>query len=337
MSDIAPREPEDDPGFARVQKYLLYSLSLPERTLRSGSGLVGGALKHSAALLVPAAFQSSKTYTILVRQTLDFLVNDVGGVAAPKDETAPPPVENYIARKTVGNFVEMAGLATLHLSPLTVLAVVSDVAHGSQAYLRELSAELKRQGVIDADTTIDHAGDLLDAVGNASGVTASAFDTPPLSVEGLRETIEQTRAAVARMDASSVIPLAEVERLWNEMRDAARRENVGLFELSSVVTLNSLERIGDLGRGALSSVRVAGNLFDRHILDHYADALTEIRDRGFYATLAETSEPYIEAVWQNFSTEKATLTEDLLTGKLLGQAGAALRRWFGGEPASKDE
>ena len=30
-----PDQPVDDPGIARVQSYLLYGLSLPERTLRS--------------------------------------------------------------------------------------------------------------------------------------------------------------------------------------------------------------------------------------------------------------------------------------------------------------
>ena len=35
------------------------------------------------------------------------------------------PIDNFVARKTVGNFIELAGLATLHLSPLTLLAVVS--------------------------------------------------------------------------------------------------------------------------------------------------------------------------------------------------------------------
>ena len=38
--------PEDgsaeDPGFYRVQDYLLYGLSLPERTIRSASGVLGG-------------------------------------------------------------------------------------------------------------------------------------------------------------------------------------------------------------------------------------------------------------------------------------------------------
>ena len=59
-----------------------YVLSLPERVLRSGTGLVGGMARESAALLVPQSFQTSRTYTAMVQQMLDFLVHDVGGVAA---------------------------------------------------------------------------------------------------------------------------------------------------------------------------------------------------------------------------------------------------------------
>jgi hypothetical protein len=184
MADEPAAPPSDDPGYAAVRRFLIYGLSLPERTLRSGVGLVGGAVRESAGLLVPQAFQNSKTYSVMVRQMLDYLVEDVGGVARPAQAEVEPRTENFVARKAVGNFVEMAGLATFHISPLTILAVVSDVAYGSQTYLRELSEELKRQHVIDENSTIDHVDDLLAAVSQASSVTANAFDVPPLSVDG---------------------------------------------------------------------------------------------------------------------------------------------------------
>ncbi len=336
MSDESPREPDErdpsgqDPGYASVHDFLLYGLSLPERTLRSASGLVGGALRESASLLVPQAFRSSKTYNVMIQQMLDFMAEDVGGVERSEDPDAPPKIENYVARKAVGNFVEMAGWATLHLSPMMVLAVVSDVAYGSQAYLHELGDELKRQGVIDEDSTIDHVDDLFEAVASAARTTAGAFDTPPLSVSGVKQTIDQTRQAVQSIDPASVIPQAEVKRLWDEIHTTALSEGVNPFAVSSAMTVYSLDKIGDLGRGALSTVKAAGTLLDRHVFDHYGEALEDIRQKGIYASLAETSRPYIGAVWVNFSSEKATITEDLLSGKLIGQAWGAARRWLGG-------
>lgn len=322
---------EQDPGYASVMEFLLYGVSLPERALRSASGIVGGVLRESASLLVPQAFRSSKTYRVLVQQMLDFMAEDVGGVQHADDPGAPPKVENYVARKAVGNFIEMAGLATLHLSPMMLLAVVSDVVYGSQTCLKELADELKRQGVIHRESTVDHVDDLLEAVADAAGTAATAFDVPPLSVDGLRQTVDQTRTAVLSMDPAGVLPWAEVKRLWGDIYQTASSQGVNPLAISSAMTLYSLDRIGDLGVGALSTVRAAGTLLDRHVIDHYEDALNDIRSRGIYTILADTSKPYIDAVWLNFSTAKPTVTEDLLSGRLVGRAWTAVRRWLGGE------
>jgi hypothetical protein len=335
MSDDSAIVPLQQPTASSVRKYLLYSLSLPERALRSGAGVVAGTLREGGALLVPQAFQDSKTYCTLVRNTLNFLAEDIGGVARAQANEATPQVENFVARKAVGSFLDMAGLATLHLSPVLLLAVVSDVAYGSQSYLRELADDLKQQGVIDQQSTIDHADDLLDALARTSGTLATAFDAPPLSLEGLKKTIDDTRTAVAHMDPASVIPQAELHRVWTEMREIATREELSLVEVSSAMTLSVLDRIGKVGRGALSGVRVAGTLFDRHVIDHYEAALVRIQNKGIYATLAETSGPYVAAVWQNFSTDKPTITEDLLSGRLVGQAWGTARRMLGTGGATK--
>ena len=129
MSDQSPLPPEtpDDPGYVQVRDFLLYGLSLPERTLRSAAGVVSGSMRESASLLVPAAFQNSRCYTTMVRQMLDFLAEDVGGVERAEEAGGPPKVENYVARKAVGNFIELSSLATFHLSPFLLLAIVSDV------------------------------------------------------------------------------------------------------------------------------------------------------------------------------------------------------------------
>ena len=318
----------ETPAAGSVYRFLVYGLSLPERTLRSTSGVVGGALRESASLLVPMAFRNSRSYKSFVGQMLDFMIQDVAGVAAPEGEEVPE-VENYVARKSVSSFVELAGMATLHVSPLTVMAIVSDLAHGSNIYLKELSSELKREGVISENSTIDSTADLLAAVSSASGKTADALDTPPVSVEGLRETIAQTTAAVSEIDASRVIPMAEIERTWSAMSKMAEKENVSLFAMSSAVTLFTLDRLSAVTHGALSTIRVTGNMFDRHIFDHYRSGIAEIGERGVYTILAESSKPYIDAVWYNFSSERQTITEDLVSGKLIGRAWDGMRSWFG--------
>lgn len=320
----------DEPTLDAVRRHLLYTLSLPERAIRSSVGVVGGLVRESTGLLVPQAMRDCQTYRVFVQQMLDFLVQDVGGVeGAPSDPKAPPRVDQFVARKTVGNFVELTGLATLHLSPMLVLAIVSDVAYGSKTYLKELAEELRRAGVIDKQSTISSASELLDAIGSTALVASSAFDTPPLSLDGLRETVQQAAEAARRIDVTDVLPQAELTRLWEEMQQLASTEQVSLLEISGAVTLHALGRAASIGRGAISTVRVAGNLLDRHLIDYYREALGDIHSSGYYATLRKVSGPYIDSVWKNFSSEKPTITEDLLSGKLIGQGAAAAARWLG--------
>lgn len=324
-----PSEPPRDPGAAKVRDFLLYGLSLPERALRSASGVVGGTLRESAALLVPRAFRNSRTYSIMIQQSLDFLVEDVAGVE--RAAVAADQTKDFVARKAVGSFIDMASLATLHLSPMLLLAVVGDVAYGSRAYLHELGADLKRTGVIDEESTIDSVDDLLAAVGGAAAATAGSFNAPPISVEGLKRTVEDTRAAVGRIDPTKVIPQPELRRLWDEIHQVAVNEGLNPVAVSGAITLRALGTIASLGRGALSTATAAGTLFDRHVLEHYTGALGEIRDRGVYASLRETSRPYLNAVWDNFSAKRTTLTEDLFSGRLLGRAWKGVRRWMTGQ------
>lgn len=325
-------ESRETPSVKQVWDYLMFGTSVPERLLRSTSAMIGGVLKESSQLLVPQAFRTSKSYSIFVQQMLDFMTHDVGGVDRPEGQASATDVENYVARKAVGNFIELAGLATLHLSPLTLLAVVSDIAYGSQTYLAELAAELKREGVIPEDSTIDHASDLLDAVRAASGVTAQAFDLPPTSIDGLRETIQQTQEAVGRLDPTVVFPQAEMDRIWLELQEISQKEGISLLGVGGAVTLLAVDRVAGLGAGALSAVRVAGNLVDAKVLQHYSDSLSQIHEKGFYQSLADISGPYLEAVWDNFSMETTTITQEFLSGRLTGRLWQRVGAWLKASP-----
>ncbi len=86
---------------------------------------------------------------------------------------------------------------------------------------------------------------------------------------------------------------------------------------------------------ALSSVTVAGNLFDEHIIGHYAAALDEIGEHGLYATLAQASSPYLDAVWHNFDGQRETWTEELVTGRIIGKAWTSVRGWFSSSAADE--
>ena len=310
---------------------LTYGLTLPERTARSVSAIVGGLVNETAARVIPTVFRSSRSYRMFIQQALDMMVHDVGGVtpATDADTTAPATEqESQLAQKAVGGLLDVAGTATLHLSPMTVLAVFSDIAYGSSHYLKQLSEELKREGIIDSESSIDHVSDLVDALQKTSEQAADAMDTPPVSVDGIKQTIEQLTKEISNVDPRKLLPQSEVERIWGEMESAATSADVGLWQVSTTMTMFAINRISLTTRGALSTVSVAGSLFDEHIVNHYSDALTSISNKGLYATLSESSAPYLEAVWRNFDENQETWTEELVTGRLFVKAWQAICNFF---------
>ncbi len=316
---------------------LVFGISIPERTARSVSAIVGGLVNETAARLIPTAFRSSRSYTVFIQQALDMMVHDVGGVKV-SNQPEQHEQESELARKAVGGLLDVAGAATLHLSPMTVLAVFSDLAYGSSHYLKQLSEELKREGIIDDVSSIDHVSDLVDVLNSASSKAADAMDTPPISLDGFKETIQQLRTEINKVDPTHVIPQAEIQRLWGEMEAAASTANVGLWDVSTTMTMFAMNRISLTTQGALLTVNVAGNLFDQHIVGHYNDALNEIAENGLYETLSDVSAPYLAAVWENFGGERETWTEELVTGRLIGKAWQSVRGWWGsGSPEGTNE
>ena len=317
---------------------ILYSASLPERIVRSAVGLTAGTAKELAEFIVPQAFQSSKSYEVAIRNSLNFLlsaVGDVGGAgsagvntaavagAANAADAAAPTADTgrFVAKKAIANFIDITGLTTLHVSPLWILAIVSDAAYGTRTYLEELATELQRQGLIDNSSTIHRVEDLFAAVQKASGRAASAFDLPPLSLAELKESVAQTRKALNEIDPTVLIPETEIRRLWQEMKDLAVSENVSLLGVSGALAMHTVEAIREATQGTLAGLFVAGRIINRNLFAHYAASLQHVRTQGLIASLKNTFEPYTEMAWNNFSSKRTTWTEAVLN------PGWATRLW----------
>ena len=310
-----------------LSRFLFYSLSLPERTVRSTVGLAAGAAKEAAELLVPQSFQSSKTYEIVLKNSLKFLTEDIGGVEGEKTNEADG-AKNFAARKAVGNFIDMAGWATLAVSPVWMMAIVSDIAYGTKTYTQELAGELKKQGLIDEDSTINDIEDVLSAVQTTTGRTASMIDTPPLSVEELKKSLDETKQAITSADLRQLLPEAEIKKYWQEMKDISTKENVSLIGVSGALTMHTLGKVGTVGKGTLTGVGVVGGLFNKHVIGHYSDAIKQVHERGLYQSVKESSEPYVEALWNNFSEDRETWTEKIVSGKVFQSAYGKLSGWL---------
>jgi hypothetical protein len=316
--------------------------------VRSAVGITAGTAREIAEFVVPQAFQDSKSYEVAVRNSLNFLLDNVGTVSADAaaensdrpasastlagpiaggdlsagtgtpqcpDAVADPVAGNpgrFVARKAVGNFIDIAGLATLHVSPLWILAIVSDAAYGTRTYLTELAKELQEQGLIDDSSTIHKVDDLFEAIKQASGRAASNFDTPPLSLDELRTSFDQTRKALNEVDPTSLIPEAEIGRFWNEMKQTAAAENVSLLGVSGAVAMQTVESIKSVTHGSLTGLFVAGKIVNRNIFSHYASALSKIHQQGIWSSVRDSYGPYVDLAWGNFTSSRKTWTEQAL-------------------------
>jgi hypothetical protein len=295
-----------------------YSASLPERTLRSAGAIAGGFVRESANWLVPTAFRNSRSYSIFVQQMLDYVVNDLGGVRRALTSGRELNHDQvFLARKTVGNLLDMTALATFHLSPLTVLAIYSNLAYGSNVYMRELSNRLKEQGIIDVQTTIDGVAELIQAMEQASGHAAAMFDQPPISIEGMHRTIRETEAAIAEIPSARLLPFAEIDQLWRQMELASIEQKASIWDVSGTMSIVALHQLQTLNQGTVASLEIGGNMFHQDIVRHYWTALRAIERDGLLPTLSRASEPYLETVWHNFAMDRKTWTEQLLSGELL--------------------
>lgn len=308
---------------------LLYGISLPERLVRSAVGVTAGTAKEIAEFVVPQAFQDSKSYEVMIRNSLGFLLNSVATVSESTPAVIPPsgtpaptttvsgdlattnPMR-FIARKAAGNFIDIAGLATLHVSPLLILAIVSDAAYGTKTYLNELAQELQAQGLINDSSSIHKVEDLLNSVKQASGSAASTFEQPPLSLDELYTSVVQTRQAVNDIDPRHLIPESEIRRYWDEMRSIARREQISLLGVSAAIAMQTVENVKSLSQGTLTGLFVAGKIINRNIFGHYWDSLASINEQGLWNSVRKTYAPYVDLAWGNFTSSRKTWTETVL-------------------------
>ncbi|MEI7701029.1 MAG: hypothetical protein WCK86_14615 [Planctomycetia bacterium] len=339
---------------------LLYGVSLPERFVRSAVGLTAGTAKEIAEFIVPQAFQSSKSYEVAIRNSLNFLLSNVATISetgAKSGESAPAvpaglmdsrrqvsgttqesagtsgtetDAGRFVAKKAISNFIDITGLTTLHVSPLWILAIVSDTAYGTKVYLNELAVELQRQGLIDNSSTIHKVDDVFEAVRKASSRAASTFDLPPLSLLELKQSLTQTRAALQEIDPAQLIPESEIRRLWQEMKELAVSENISLLGVSGALAMQTVKRIRGATQGTLAGLFVAGKIINRNIFGHYEQALIDVHQRGILQSVRDSFEPYADLAWNNMESSRKTWTEQLLNPSLFGRAWNVMKGLVGG-------
>jgi len=269
-----------------------YLASLPERTARAGAALTGGLVYETGEVLLPLAVRRSRFYQAVVGRLLRITIELVGGVEGVYP-TEGMQARELLVRKTAGNVVELASFLAVGWSPVWLLAGASDLIGGSKAYLRVLVTELKDAGVLSADEDVASFEELLTTLEGTSGVLADTVDVPPLNVASVRASWQELRRQAADLpDADGL------EKVFSELRLAARREDRSVMEISSVV--------------ALGAVRAGVTLGNAHVFYYYRGALRTIADEGVVSFLYRTSTPYLTRARSHFDPGSNTYSEHLL-------------------------
>jgi hypothetical protein len=278
-----------------------YLISLPERLVRSTLGLGAGTAREVGEVVLPDAVRNSRLYKNLVDTTLRFVIEQVGGVEGVygKEDALQ---ENFLARRTAGNAVEMLGIVAFRASPVWVLAALADVCGAGRQLIPEIADSLKEQGLLDKDAQITSVDQMLSGLERTSERLASSINTPPLDIAGLRQEWEAIRAEARTIQPGAFPTRETVGEMWEQLKAESARQQRSVFETSSLVAVSAV-RAGVVRTGEMVSVA---------LLEHYSRTLAEMRQTGYATFAARQFGPYMRAAVSQFSPKRRTLTDRVL-------------------------
>jgi hypothetical protein len=289
-----------------------YVLSLPERVIRSLGALSGGLLREIGTVALPATLRRTTLYQTMVDVALRFLIEEVGqveGVYPPEGKLE----ENFLIQRTASHGIDLLGLLAFQASPVWVLAALADATGGGRKLIQEISQALKEEGLLDPAASFETMDQVLDGLERTSGHLATTLNLPPVNVPGLRREWELLKAELKTIPPKNMPALERLERIWDDLRAAAREQRRSVFAISTAVAVSTLRNVPAgmlwLSRAARSAARRTGKVLGEAVLDHYTKTLAEIRSRGFGDYWRQEFRPYLRAAAMQFAPEHGSLTE----------------------------
>lgn len=301
-------------GLTTALGALVYALSLPERSLRSLAALVGGGTSLLTSTLLPDSLRGTTSYRVTVGLFQEFLLERVAEVKREAERQHLPLKDKFVQRKILGNVLEAAGLLTMRLSPLWVLAIAADAAAGSKTFLNRLVERLKANGVLAEDATPSELVDVLEAIQDASSKSAAVIDLPPLTRAELEQLAAEMQASYTRILGSGSQLLPEISGLWQSITEVAQQENVSLERLLGIMTVDAAQVVKK-GVGTAAAVGQTGALlFDERILQSYKRTLGRISHEGLERYMSTEMHPFLQLAKAHFKVARRTRLERWLLG-----------------------
>lgn len=291
-----------------------YLLSFPERLVRSALGLGAGVAREVGEVALPEGIRRSQLYRNLVDATLRYLIEQVGGVEGVYSAEGTLP-DNFLARRTAGNAVEVLGIVAFRASPVWILAALADLCGVGRHLIPEMANALKAQGLLENDAQFATVDQMLDGLERTSSRLAATINTPPLDVAGLREEWEAIREEARGLPSASLPSRDTITNVWAQLKAESARQDRSVFETSSVMAVSAARALPGGVRWLSASARVGatrtGHIFAAALLDHYRQTLSEIQQVGYLAYAGRQFRPYLRAAVDQFSPKRRTLTQHL--------------------------
>lgn len=309
--ELPDRKESTDARFAE------YLLSLPERVVRTAAGLAAGLAREIGNMALPRAVRKMLLYRLMVENTLQFLIEEVGEVEGVY-KTREPLAERFAIRRAASHGIEAAGIFAFHASPVWVLAAMADLSGAGRSLISEIANALRTEGLLPAQDAagapLETMDQLLDGLEKSTGHLAQAVNMPPLNIAEMRA---EWRKLQASLRFPSAVPGIEpLQRNWNALVHTATQQNVSIFRLSSLLALSAIRKLPSnmwwLSRASRLAGRRTGEVLVETILDHYVESLIEIHRTGYLTFWIREFAPYVEATARQFSTDHISLTEKLL-------------------------
>jgi hypothetical protein len=292
-----------------------YLLSLPERLIRSTVGLGAGVAREVSEVVLPDGVRHTQLYRNLVEATLQFLIEHVGGVEGVYRTDAALP-DNFLARRTAGNAVEVLGIVAFRASPVWILAALADVCGIGRHLIPEVTEALKAQGLLEKDAHFTTVDQMLDGLERTSTRLAATVNAPPLDVAGLRAEWAALREDASHLPRASLPSPEAISAVWTELKAESARQERSIFETSSVMAVSAVRALPSGVRWLSASAKIGaartGQVFAAALLDHYKETLSEIRHTGYLTYAGRQFRPYLRAAAGQFSPKRVTLTQRLL-------------------------
>src|SRR4029450_2793403 len=292
-----------------------YLLSFPERLVRSALGLGAGVAREVGEVALPDGVRQSQLDQNPVDATLRCRVGRGGAVEGVYSSAGTLP-DNFLARRTAGNAVEVLGIVAFRASPVWVLAALADICGMGRHLIPEMPAALTEQGLLERDTQFTSVDQVLDGLERTSSRLAATINTPPLDVAGLRQEWAALRHEARALPPASFPSREAISQMWAQLKTESARQERSIFETSSMMAVAAARALPDGVRWLSASARVGamrtGQIFAAALLDHYRHTLSEMQEVGYLAYVNRQFRPYVRAAVDQFFPKRRTVTERVI-------------------------